>query len=67
MGVCALSSCLYQPSIKYFQRAFEVASEEATSELWHNIGQLGVHIGDLDLACRSFQVGLSRKYFSSIP
>lgn len=61
MGVCVLSNCLYQSSIKYFERALEGASEEAASEIWHNIGQLGVQIGDLDLACRSFQVGLSIK------
>eukprot|EP00351_Strombidinopsis_sp_SopsisLIS2011_P004948 CAMPEP_0116877778 /NCGR_PEP_ID=MMETSP0463-20121206/9522_1 /TAXON_ID=181622 /ORGANISM="Strombidinopsis sp, Strain SopsisLIS2011" /LENGTH=52 /DNA_ID=CAMNT_0004525327 /DNA_START=1026 /DNA_END=1184 /DNA_ORIENTATION=- len=51
MGLCCFYASQYDMALSCFERALMVVSDdEATADLWYNIGHIGIGIGDLGLA-----------------
>ena len=59
LALCCFYSSQYDMALQCFDRALALASDTNAADVWYNIGQLGVGIGDLNLAAQSFKVAIS--------
>ena len=59
LALCCFYSCQYDVCLTCFDRALYLADDKTAADVWYNIGQVGVGIGDLNLAAQSFKVAIS--------
>mmetsp|Transcript_31985 Transcript_31985/g.83687 ORF Transcript_31985/g.83687 Transcript_31985/m.83687 type:complete len:205 (+) Transcript_31985:1409-2023(+) len=56
---CALASVADDMALSCLDRALSVASDESVADVWYNIGQIAIGIGDLGLAYQAFKIAIS--------
>lgn len=56
LGLCCFYSSQYDMALGCFERALVMAEEDCLPEVWYNIGQVAVGIGDLGLAHQCFKI-----------
>ncbi|RHW68145.1 TPR repeat [Trypanosoma brucei equiperdum] len=60
LGLCCFYSSQYDIALSCLQRAAAVApDDESLSDVWFNIGHVGIATGDLSLAERAFRVAVA--------
>ena len=59
VGLCCFYASQYDMCLQCFERALMQADGESLADIWYNIGQVAIGIGDLMLAYRSFKVAIS--------
>lgn len=59
MGLCCYYASQYDMALTCFERALSMADDQTLSEIWFNIGHVGIGIGDLGLAYQAFKVSIS--------
>lgn len=59
LGLCCFYSSQYDMALNCMDRALHLASDEDMSDVWYNIGHVGVALGDLGLAYQGFKVAVS--------
>ena len=50
MGLCCFYASQYDMALGCFERALTMADDITASDVWYNIGHVGIGIGDLNLA-----------------
>ncbi len=61
IGLCCFYASQYDMTLSCFEKALALASDENMADVWYNIGQVAIGIGDLNLA---YQVCLRLLYIS---
>ena len=59
LGLCCFYASQYDMTLSCFERALSLATDENMADVWYNIGQVGVGIGDLALAYQAFKLCVS--------
>lgn len=59
LGLCCFYSSQYDMTLSCFEKALALASDDAMADIWYNIGQVAIGIGDLGLAYQSFKIAVS--------
>lgn len=59
LGLCCFYASQYDMALQCFDRAMSLADDEALSNVWYNIGQVAIGIGDLGLAYQALKVSVS--------
>jgi tetratricopeptide repeat protein 8 len=59
LGLCCFYSQQYDMTLSCFERAVALADDDNMSEVWYNVGQVAIGIGDLGLAYQAFKVSAS--------
>lgn len=59
LGLCCFYSSQYDLSLNCFERALALADDDNMGDIWYNIGQVAIGIGDLGLAYEAFKVAVS--------
>ncbi len=59
LGLCCFYASQYDMTISCFERALTLAGDDNLSDVYYNIGQLAIGIGDLGLAYQAFKVSMS--------
>eukprot|EP01034_Spumella_vulgaris_P021624 gene21624-27663_t len=59
IGMCCFFSSQYDMALGCFERALGLANDDEMSDLWYNIGHIGISLGDLGLAYQAFKVAVS--------
>ncbi|PRP75274.1 TRP protein for ciliary function [Planoprotostelium fungivorum] len=59
LGLCCFHAQQYDMTLACFERALHLAQGDAAADVWYNLGQISLGIGDLGLAYQHFQIALS--------
>lgn len=59
LGLCCFYASQYDLTLSCFDRALALASDDCMADVWYNIGQVAVGIGDLGLAYQAFKIAVS--------
>ena len=59
LGLCCFYSGQYDMTLTCFERAVQLATDDNMAEVWYNVGQIAIGIGDLGLAFQAFKVAVS--------
>lgn len=59
LGLCCFYASQYDMTLSCFERALALADDENMADVWYNIGQVAIGIGDLGLAYQSFKIAVS--------
>ncbi|GLC45301.1 hypothetical protein PLESTB_000307000 [Pleodorina starrii] len=59
LGLCCFYASQYDMCLGCFDRALTLADDNALPDVWYNIGQTAVGIGDLALAHQAFKIAIS--------
>lgn len=59
IGLCCFYASQYDMTLSCFEKALALASDDNMADVWYNIGQVALGIGDLGLAYQAFKVTLS--------
>ncbi|RHY26953.1 hypothetical protein DYB32_007147 [Aphanomyces invadans] len=59
VGLCCFYASQYDLTLSCFERALALASDDNMADVWYNIGQVAVGIGDLGLAYQAFKIAVS--------
>eukprot|EP00873_Tetraselmis_striata_P007905 jgi/Tetstr1/428169/TSEL_018220.t1 len=59
LGLCCFYASQYDMALHCFERALSLADDANMADVWYNIGQIAIGIGDLGLAYQSFKVAVS--------
>lgn len=59
IGLCCFYSSQYDMALGCFDRALAHSGDDDMSDVWYNIGHLGVSLGDHGLAYQAFKVAVS--------
>lgn len=59
LGLCCFYASQYDLALNCFEKSLILANDEEMSEIWYNIGHIGVALGDLGLAYQAFKVSVS--------
>lgn len=59
LGLCCFYASQYDMTLNCFERALALATDENMADVWYNIGQVAVGIGDLGLAYQAFKIAVS--------
>jgi hypothetical protein len=59
LGLCCFYASQYDMTLSCFEKALALASDDAMADVWYNIGQVAIGIGDLGLAYQSFKIAVS--------
>ncbi|KXZ42612.1 BBS8 protein [Gonium pectorale] len=59
LGLCCFYASQYDMCLGCFDRALTLADDNALPDIWYNIGQTAVGIGDLALAYQAFKIAIS--------
>ncbi|KAG2451608.1 hypothetical protein HYH02_003389 [Chlamydomonas schloesseri] len=59
LGLCCFYASQYDMCLGCFDRALALADDNALPDIWYNIGQVAVGIGDLALAYQAFKIAIS--------
>lgn len=59
LGLCCFYSSQYDITLSCLERALAMAGDDNMADVWYNIGQVAVGIGDLNLAFQAFKIALT--------
>eukprot|EP00818_Percolomonas_sp_WS_P002291 CAMPEP_0117443152 /NCGR_PEP_ID=MMETSP0759-20121206/4543_1 /TAXON_ID=63605 /ORGANISM="Percolomonas cosmopolitus, Strain WS" /LENGTH=512 /DNA_ID=CAMNT_0005235109 /DNA_START=61 /DNA_END=1599 /DNA_ORIENTATION=+ len=59
LALCCFYSSQYDMSLNCFERALALADDENMADVWYNVGQVAIGIGDLGLAYEAFKIAVS--------
>eukprot|EP00817_Percolomonadidae_sp_ATCC50343_P001436 CAMPEP_0117421598 /NCGR_PEP_ID=MMETSP0758-20121206/2640_1 /TAXON_ID=63605 /ORGANISM="Percolomonas cosmopolitus, Strain AE-1 (ATCC 50343)" /LENGTH=490 /DNA_ID=CAMNT_0005203783 /DNA_START=24 /DNA_END=1492 /DNA_ORIENTATION=- len=59
IGLCCFYASQYDMTLNCFERALALADDDNMADVWYNIGQVGVGIGDLGLAYEAFKIAIA--------
>ncbi|KAL0476904.1 tetratricopeptide repeat protein [Acrasis kona] len=59
LALCCFYSSQYDMCLNCFERALALADDNNMADVWYNIGQVAIGIGDLGLAYHAFKVAIS--------
>eukprot|EP00668_Euglena_longa_P014170 GGOE01018146.1.p1 GENE.GGOE01018146.1~~GGOE01018146.1.p1 ORF type:complete len:526 (+),score=174.79 GGOE01018146.1:54-1580(+) len=59
LGLCCFYASQYDMTLSCFERALALAKDDNMADIWYNIGQVAIGIGDLGLAYQAFKVAIS--------
>ena len=59
LGLCCFYASQYDLTLNCFERAFALASDDNMADVWYNVGQVAIGIGDLGLAYQCFKIAVS--------
>lgn len=59
LGLCCFYASQYDMTLSCFERALALADDDNTADVWFNIGQVAIGIGDLGLAYQGFKIAAS--------
>eukprot|EP00736_Rhodelphis_marinus_P008008 Rmarinus@m.16909 len=59
LGLCCFYSSQYDLTLSCFERALVLAGDDNMADVWYNIGQVGIGIGDMGLAYQAFKISVS--------
>ncbi|GIL68547.1 hypothetical protein Vafri_21814 [Volvox africanus] len=59
LGLCCFYASQYDMCLGCFERALALADDNALPDIWYNVGQTAVGIGDLALAYQAFKIAIS--------
>ena len=59
IGLCCFYASQYDMCLNCFERALAQADDSNMADVWYNIGQVAVGIGDLGLAYQAFKITVS--------
>ncbi|CAG9463813.1 unnamed protein product [Pedinophyceae sp. YPF-701] len=59
LALCCFHAGQYDMTIICFEKALQLAGDAEGADIWYNIGQLALGIGDLGLAFQAFKIAVS--------
>ena len=59
LGLCCFYASQYDMALSCLDRALALASDNSGADVWYNIGQVAIGIGDLGLAYQAFKIAIS--------
>jgi len=59
IGLCCFYASQYDMALSCFEWALAIADDSNASDIWFNIGHIGIGIGDLGLAYQAFKIAVS--------
>eukprot|EP01029_Cantina_marsupialis_P010012 TRINITY_DN2297_c0_g1_i1.p1 TRINITY_DN2297_c0_g1~~TRINITY_DN2297_c0_g1_i1.p1 ORF type:complete len:508 (+),score=66.95 TRINITY_DN2297_c0_g1_i1:60-1583(+) len=59
LGLCCFYASQYDMTLMCFERALALAEDNNMADIWYNIGQIAIGIGDLGLAYQAFRIAVS--------
>mmetsp|Transcript_1792 Transcript_1792/g.6239 ORF Transcript_1792/g.6239 Transcript_1792/m.6239 type:complete len:507 (+) Transcript_1792:246-1766(+) len=59
IGLCCFYASQYDMTLTCFERALAISGDDNMADIWYNIGQVAIGIGDLGLAYQSFKIAVS--------
>eukprot|EP01083_Nonionella_stella_P027865 76749_1 len=59
IGLCCFQSSQYDMTLSCFQKALAFAEDDNMADVWYNMGQVAVGIGDLSVAHQCFKIAVS--------
>jgi tetratricopeptide repeat protein 8 len=59
IGLCCFYAAQYDTTLSCFEKALALGDEENLADVWYNVGQVAIGIGDTNLAFQAFQVSIS--------
>jgi len=59
IGLCCFYASQYDLTLSCFERALTMASDANMADVWYNVGQVAIGIGDLGLAYQAFKIAVS--------
>ncbi|CAE7034026.1 Ttc8 [Symbiodinium sp. CCMP2592] len=59
MGLCCFYAGQYDLTLSCFERALMLADDDNMADVWYNIGQVAIGVGDLGLAYQAFKIAIS--------
>lgn len=59
LGLCCFYAAQYDLTLPCFERALALASDDAMADVWYNVGQVAVGLGDLGLAFQAFKIAVA--------
>lgn len=59
LGLCCFYAQHYDMTLTCFERALAIAEDDNMADVWYNIGQAAIGIGDLSLAYQAFRICIS--------
>eukprot|EP00741_Cyanophora_paradoxa_P011225 tig00020554_g10845.t1 len=59
IGLCCFYASQYDLCLSCFERALALADDSSMADVWYNVGQVAIGIGDLGLAYQAFKIAVS--------
>lgn len=59
IGLCCFYASQYDMTLNCFERALALADDDNMADVWFNVGQVAIGIGDLGLAYQAFKIAVS--------
>lgn len=59
IALCCFYSAQYDMTISCFEKALTLAQDDNMADVWYNIGQMAIGIGDTNLANQAFKIALA--------
>ena len=59
LGLCCFHASQYDMCLICFERALALSEDNNSADIWYNVGQLAIGIGDLGLAYQAFKIAVS--------
>jgi len=59
LGLCCFYAGQYDMTLSCFERALMLADDTNMADVWYNIGQVAIGVGDLGLAYQAFRIAIS--------
>ena len=59
VALCCFYSSQYDMTIHCFEKALALALDESMADIWYNVGQIAIAIGDIGLAYQAFKIAVS--------
>jgi len=59
IGLCCFHAGQYDICLGCFERALLLCDDDTVADIWYNIGQVAIGIGDQNLAYRAFKTAIS--------
>jgi tetratricopeptide repeat protein 8 len=59
LGLACFYASQYDMTLSCFERALNLASDDTIADIWYNVGQVAIGIGDLGLAFQAFKIAVS--------
>ena len=59
LGLCCFYASQYDMTLHCFERALQLADDDNMADVWFNVGQVAIGIGDVNLAEQAFKIAVS--------
>lgn len=62
IGLCCFYASQYDMTLSCFEKALQFADDDSLADVWYNIGQVAIGIGDLNLAFQVFKIAVASNH-----